>query len=417
MARPERHIESARTRILACKQNPSMSALRPHSLRASVRRVSQPQPYAYSRSPLISNILVLIASLAVACGDDEAAKNGPPQIPALPVYTVIVESKSLPRTVTSVGSLESAEMTTVAGEIAGTVVEISTQEGERVEVGHVVLRIDDTEARANLSVRRAQLQNARDLLDRMEKLHRDGVASVRQLNNASSQFDVAAGAHRAAKTRLSKHILRAPYSGTLGLSRVDLGDYIDRGDPIVEISDTSALELRFALPQRFIADLEVGQSVLGLVGRCGPRFKGQVIAIDPRVDPRTRMVGVRAAVPNDLAMLHPGMAVRLRVVIGEHADAIVLPQEAVIRRGTKHLVQIVDAENRAHPREIRIGDYYLDGAHVLEGLVPGDQIVVAGHQKLRQPGMGVIPSPDIRVGESNPVTEVGRYGPLGCDES
>lgn len=336
-------------------------------------------------------------------------------MPPLPVHTTVLEPIDLPRTVSSVGSLESPEMTTVASEIAGTVVEISAPEGARVEAGHIVLRLDDTEARADLTVRRAQLTNARDRLERIERLQSDGVVSRQQLDDARAVYDAAEGAHRAASTRLSKHVLRAPYAGTLGLSNVDRGDYIDRGDPIVEISDTSALELRFALPQQFIREIALDQKLLGVVGRCGPRFEGRVIAIDPRVDPETRMVGVRAAVANDDGVLHPGMAVRLRVVTGVFEDAIFVPQEAIIRQGTKHLVQVVDEENRAQPREIRVGEYHLDGAHVLSGLEAGEQVVVAGHQKLRQPGTPVEPSPDARADERNPVAEVGRYGPIGCE--
>jgi membrane fusion protein (multidrug efflux system) len=214
---------------------------------------------------------------------------------------------------------------------------------------------------------------------------------------------------------IERHVLRAPYAGTLGLSQVDLGDYIDRGDPIVEISNTGDLELRFALPQRYVADLAREQPVLGVVGRCGPRFEGRVIAIDPRVDPRTRMVGVRAAVPNEAGELHPGMAVRIRVVVGQYEDAIMIPQEAIVRQGTKHIVYIVDSEDRAHPREITVGDYYLDGAHVLDGLEAGEEVVVAGHQKLLQPGLLVVPSPDENAAARNPVTDVGRYGPTDCE--
>lgn len=359
---------------------------------------------------------ILLAQLLAGCGSGDASE-GPPDLPPLPVHTLALEATDLPRTISSVGSLESPEMTTVASEIAGTVVELSAPEGERVEAGHVVLRLDDTEARANLKVRDAQLRNARDRLARIARLHSDGVASEARLDDAQAAYDANEGAYRAARTRLAKHALRAPYGGTLGLSQVDLGDYIDRGDPIVEISDTSALELRFALPQRYYGELAQEETVLGVVGRCGPRFEATVVAIDPRVDPKTRMVGVRAAVPNDAGLLHPGMAVRLRVVTGEYAGAIIVPQEAIIRQGTKHLVQVVDEDSRAHPREIELGDYYLDGAHVLSGLAAGDQVVVAGHQKLLQPGGKVAPSPDPRADERNPVAEVGRFGPLGCDAS
>lgn len=337
-------------------------------------------------------------------------------MPPIPVYVATVEAGELPRTITSVGSLESPEMTTVASEIAGTIVEIEAAEGQHVEAGHVVLRLDDREARATLKVTDARLRNARDRLARIERLFENGVASQQQRDDAASIFDAADGADRAARTRLRKHVLRAPYGGTLGLNQVDLGDYVEPGDPIVEISTTGALELRFALPQRYIADLAVGQTVSGLVGRCGPRFEGSIIAIDPRVDPRTRMVGVRAAVPNAESELHPGMAVRLRVLVGMHERALLVPQEAIVRQGTRHIIYVVDEEDRAHPRSVEVGEYYIDGVHILSGLAVGDRIVVAGQQKLR-PGAKVAPSPDEHAGESNPVTQVGRYGPIGCEGS
>jgi membrane fusion protein (multidrug efflux system) len=216
------------------------------------------------------------------------------------------------------------------------------------------------------------------------------------------------------KTRLAKHVVRAPYPGRLGLRKVDLGDYVEPGDPIVEISDTTALELRFALPQRHISELAKGQKVLGIVGRCGPRFEGQVIAIDPRVDPMTRMVGIRAAVANDLGLLHPGMAVRTRLIVGEHKDALVVPQEAIVREGTKHFVYVVSPENLVDSRPVRVGEYFVDGVRILGGLEEGERIVVAGHQKLG-PGSKVVPNTEPVDAIVNPVVSVGRTTREGCD--
>lgn len=367
------------------------------------------------REALLAGLLCSLAAAGCAEGDaDSSTQQGPPPIP---VHTTKVTPADLPRTISAVGSLESPEMTTVASEIAGTIVQLSAKEGEHVEAGHVVLRLDDKEARATVKVTDARLRNARDRLRRVEQLYENGVASQQQLDDARSNFDAAEGAHRAARTRLAKHVLRAPYAGTLGLRQVDFGDYVDSGDPIVEISDTADLELRFAMPQRYIADLARDQQVLGIVGRCGPRFEGRVIAIDPRVDPDTRMVGVRAAIPNAAGELHPGMAVRLRVVVGRYEGALVVPQEAIVRQGTKHLLYVVDEENKAQPREVAIGDYYLDGAHITRGLVAGEEVVVAGQQKILRAGTRVVPSPDPRVGEENPVASVGNYGPVGCETS
>ena len=87
-----------------------------------------------------------------------------------------------------------------------------------------------------------------------------------------------------------------------------------------------------------------------------------------------------------------------------------------MRQGTKHIVFVVDAESAAHPREVSVGEYFLDGVHVAAGLAAGEQVVVAGQQKLR-PGSAVVASPDRHAEARNPVVDVGRYGPVGCEES
>ena len=357
--------------------------------------------------------LLVVCVIALACdagGPVVGAPRGEP--PPVPVHVAELAARSLPRTVSSVGGLESPEMTTVASEIAGTVVALDVPEGEAVDAGHIVLRLDDAEARAAVSVTRARLTNARDRLGRVEQLFGQGVASQQQLDDARSAFDAASGAHREASTRLVKHVIRAPYAGQLGMRQIDLGDYVRPGDPIVEISETTALELRFSVPQRHVGEVAAGQTVLGVVGRCGPRFEGTVVAVDPRVDPRTRMVGIRAAVPNNEGDLHPGMAVRVRLLVAERPDAIVIPQEAIVRQGTKHLVFVVDEESRAQPREVSLGEYFVDGVHVKAGLAAGETVILAGQQKLR-PGAAVAPVPHETT--QNPNVSVGDYGPLGCE--
>lgn len=367
--------------------------------------------------PPRSSLLFLATSVLVAvagCGDEPSGPTGPPDFP-IPAHVLTVAPVDLPRMISAVGSLESPEMTTVASEIAGTIVVLDVPEGEFVERGRIVMRLDDTEARASLKVARAGRRNAQDRLARMKQLFQGGVASQQQLDDATSAFDAADGSHRAAKTRLAKHVLRAPYSGTLGLRQVDLGDYVDPGDPIVEISDTGALELRFGLPQRHRAEVAREQVVHGVVGRCGPTFEARVIAVDPRVDPETRMVGVRAAVPNDAGALAPGMAVRVRLVVGEYPDALLVPQEAIVRIGTKHIVWVLGEEDRASSRNVTLGDYSLDQVHVTSGIVPGDRVVLDAHQKLQvRPNSIVAASAPPEDPESNPVVGTGAFDVAGC---
>jgi RND family efflux transporter MFP subunit len=149
-----------------------------------------------------------------------------------------------------------------------------------------------------------------------------------------------------------------------------------------------------------------------VVGRCELRFEGVVTAVDPRVDPRTRMVGLRAGVTKTSGELVPGMAVRVRLVVAELPAAIVLPQEAIVRQGTKHVVYTLDAKNVAEMNDVTLGEFFLDGVHVTSGITTGQSVVVAGQQKLRPGGMAT-PSPWQPT--VNPNVNVGRYGPADCD--
>jgi membrane fusion protein (multidrug efflux system) len=330
------------------------------------------------------------------------------------VQVVTAEAQALPQTLSAVGSLETPDMTAIAAEIAGTVVALDVPEGKRVEAGHVLARLDDAEARAALTVTSARLENARARLARQGPLHAQGVASAQSLDDARAELRSAEGAYHEARTRLEKHTVRAPIGGVLGLRQVNVGQYVSAGQPIVEITLADALELRFHLPQQDLPRVAPGQRVLGVVGRCEARFEGRVMAVDPRVDPSTRMVGLQAVVSGEAGTLHPGMAVRVRLLVDEIAEAILLPQEAIVRQGTKYVVYTVDAEGRAEPREVALGEFFLDGVHVVSGVAAGERVVVSGQQKL-QPGSPIDPRPFEPT--HNPNVQTGRYGPADCEPS
>jgi len=348
-------------------------------------------------------------ALALACSD---GPSGPPQFPPAPVQVIKAEAKPLPRTVAAVGSLESPQMTTVASEVPGTVASLAVPEGREIEAGVVLARLDTKTAAAALAVTQARLKNAQDRLARLEPLRAQGVTSQQAYDDAKAELDAATGAHDEAATRLAKHTIRAPFAGTVGLKQVNVGQYVEAGDPIVEITPAHALELHFAVPQKHVAELAVGQRVEGVVGRCELRFEGAVTAVDPRVDPNTRMVGLRAGVTKASGALVPGMAVRIRLIVAETPNAILLPQEAIVRQGTKHVVYTLNAKNEAEPHDVALGEFFVDGVEIASGMTAGQTVVVAGQQKLR-PGAPAAPSPWQPI--ENPNVQIGRYGPADCD--
>ena len=332
-------------------------------------------------------------------------------MPPLPVQVVTAGAQAIPRTIDAVGSLESPDPTLVAAEVSGTVVFIDIAEGRRVEPGHVLVRIDDRELRARAAEARARYRQARDRLRRTRSLSEQGVASDEALDDAMAERDAAEAALEEADTRLRKSSIRAPFEGVLGLRQVSLGQYLDEGDPVVRLTQIDPLDLVFTVPQRYANAVALGQRAFGAIGRCEGRLEGEVTAIEPRLDPVTRMLRLKARVPNPDGVLAPGMAVlRLRLVVEEIPDAIVLPQETIVRQGTKHVVYVVDGDSAVHLREVALGQFFSDGVHVTRGVARGDVVVAAGHQKLR-PGAPVQPQP--WKDTQNPLLELGVFGPAG----
>ena len=372
----------------------------------------RPGGWDRSRDPLVC-FLILVAVIASAslsaCGNDSRPKAGGDRPPVV-VQVVTAMASELPRTLAAVGSLQSPETTVVASEIAGTTVAIDIPEGRHVMAGYLLARVDDAEARAALSVAHARLTNARARLERLRLLRASSVSSEQALDDAVAEFDGAQGEVDEAETRLRKTEIRAPFAGILGLRQVNQGQYLDPGAPIVEITQVDPLELEFGLPQRHASELELDQVVLGTVGQCGQRFEARVDAIEPRVDPTTRAVRLQATVPNPDGKLLPGMAVRVRLVVGAIPNAVVVPQEAIIRQGTKHRVYVVDEEGRARERDVTLGSFFVDGVHVRAGVDVGDTVIVAGHQKLRA---GAPTSRKPYQPTQNPNLELGWFGPDG----
>jgi membrane fusion protein (multidrug efflux system) len=354
-----------------------------------------------------------LAALALACGEGQS-QSGPPGPPPVVVAVVTVAAETLPQVIEAVGTVASPERTPIAAEVEERVVEVMIPEGQKVDAGHLLVMLDDVRARAALRGARARLENARTRLARLEKLRSSSVSSEQAYDDALATYESAASELEQAQTRVARTEIRAPFAGVLGLSQVDAGQYVKVGDPIVEIMRIDPLDLLFSVPQERVTALAVGQRALATLGACGPRFEGVVQAIEPQVSDITRTVRVKAQVSNPSGALWPGMAASVRVIVSEIPGAVRVPQETIVRLGSQYLVYVLDAESRASQRTVRLGSYFVDSVHVVEGLAPGERVVVAGHQKLRS-GSVTAPSPYTPV--KNPTLELGWVGPgVGCTE-
>ena len=353
--------------------------------------------------------LLSCLALVSACETTSGAPT-PAARPPTPVQTITVEPTEIPSSLSAVGSLESPQTTELSTEIGGKIVSLNIPEGKQVKQGHVLARIDYDQAQAAVMIAQARSTNAKKTLERLKKLSLRA-RSQQALDDARAELDSASGQLADAQSVLRKTTIAAPFSGVLGLKLVSLGAYLDPGTPIVRLTQVNPLHLIFTLPQRYVLQLKTGQTVRSAVGDCAQTFRAVISVIDPYIDPATRSVQIQAVVPNTEGTLLPGMAAAVRVEVKNIPNALLVPEEAIIRQGTKRLVYTVGPEQTVTPTEIRLGQFFMNRVQIEHGVSPGDSIVVAGHQKLG-PGAKVAPqsyepvaNPNLALGADNKTME------------
>ncbi len=307
----------------------------------------------------------------------------------VPVELAIVESVSFPRGLSAIGTLRSDESTVVSAEVAGRVAQINFQEGQPVTKGQLLVQLDDDVPQAELAQAEANLALAQSRYDRSNRLQTAGFVSKQAREDAQNQLKLQQAAIKLAQAKLDKTSIMAPFDGVIGLRSVSIGEYVTPGQAIAPLEAIATLKADFRLPERFISSIEVGQTLeLQVDARPGQLFIGQVYAISPLIEEGGRSILVRAKVDNTEGLLSPGMFARVQLITDESL-AVVVPEASLSPSGQLQYVYRVK-EGQAERLAIQIGERRGGLVEVLQGLEPGDQVVVSGLQSMR-PGAAVMP--------------------------
>lgn len=316
--------------------------------------------------------------------DAKPGAGGPPGgPPPTPVEAVPVKVGSVARTVTAVGSLLSNESVVVRPEVAGRVSEIAFQEGLRVAKGAVLIRLDDSIARATLAQAQASIAFSRAELARADELFRQKTGPARNREQAAAKLQADEAAVQLAKAQLEKLTLTAPFDGVLGLRKVSVGDMVTAGKDIVNLEAIDTLKLDFRVPELYLPTVKVGQTLkVSVDAFAGRGFDGQVYAIDPLVDVNGRAVVIRARVANPDGVLRPGLFARVALTLDVQPNAVLVPEQAIVAFGNKQFVfKVVDGKVAQAP--VTLGERRNAEVEITKGLAPGDVVVTAGQLKIR----------------------------------
>ena len=306
----------------------------------------------------------------------------------------------------SVGTVRAYESITVTAKVAGIVGEIGFDEGQKVKAGDMLIQFDAAERRAEIEQAVAEASRAEALrneiaikLERAQALSRTGAGTGAQVDDLTAQIKSLDGSiasaraqRKAAEARLEDLMIRAPFPGRVGTRSVSLGAYVAPGTRITSLDDLSKIRLDFAVPENLLGRLKPGQTVNATSAAYKGRiFKGSVATIDPRVDQTTRTARLTAEFDNPDEALKPGMFLSVALEVSTKDDAVVVPEEAIVSEGLRHLVYPVK-DNKVERRVITIGQRQGGKVEVVDGLKAGETIVVLGVQRVR-PGAEVIARP------------------------
>jgi len=306
---------------------------------------------------------------------------GPPKglpVKAQPVKVDLVQSE-----IAAVGSLTASESVIIRPEIAGRIAGLHFAEGQPVAKGAKLVTIDPAEYQAQLAASSADARTETQKFQRARDLFEQKFVSQEAVDLTRGGMDRALAKRQTDEVLLAKTVIKAPFGGTVGLRFVSPGAYVKAGDDIVRLESTGTLKLDFRVPEIYVSRIHPRQTVTVRTDAYpGEAFEGQIYALEPGVDEKTRTVIARAEVPNRGGKLRPGMFGRVAILLESRPKAIVVPEQAIWPQGRDTFVYRV-VDGKATLTKIELGVRRPGEVEVVKGLVPEDMVVTDGQIKLK----------------------------------
>jgi len=340
----------------------------------------------------------------------EMQKIGPPPEA---VGTAAAQDQTWGGSVAAVGTIASFKGVAISNEVPGIVAAIRFESGASVKQGQILVELDSKAERAQLASIEARKDLATTNVGRTRALVADNAIAKAQLDTDESALKMSSADLQALRAQIDRKLVRAPFSGRLGIRHVNLGQYLNPGTTLTELESTDMVFVDFSLPQQRLETVSVGMPVqITIEGLVGFSAEGKIAAIDPTVDATTRSLKLRASVPNKDEKLRPGMFAKVAVVLPEQGTVVAIPASAVVRASYGDSVFIVEDKKDAsgssvkgpdgktakvaRQQFVRAGESRGDFIAIADGVKTGQEVVVAGAFKLRN-GAGVVVNNDIKV--------------------
>ena len=375
---------------------------------------------------LVPALLLAVLCLIVSCGDSEPERHGPGRpagaaggsgfgrpAAAVPVEVTAVERREISSYIETNGTLEAENEVDVVARVSAPIIELKVEEGDRVQLGQRLARLDPTEFEAQLDIARVTVDETRLAHERAEALQGEALISPEAFERARSEFEGAQAQYAASRIALDYTEITAPFSGLIIRRYIQLAQHVAANTPLFRVSDFDPLLCPIQVPERELSKLRPNQSAyLTVEAFPGERFEASVLRISPVIDAATGTLKVTLAV-RSRDKLRPGMFARVFVETERRAGALVIPKAALSLDSIGDTVYVAVGE-RASRREVTLGFSEGDAVEVLSGLEEHERVVVVGQDGLSEGTPIAILGGPGKVGFAS---AAGHGGPAGHGDS
>jgi membrane fusion protein (multidrug efflux system) len=332
-----------------------------------------------------SGLAPLTLLLLAGCGAGEAglANSSEDSATPLPVEVVRPETTDIFETFDTTATIASDAEAPVLARAAGEVVEIRVEEGDRVQEGQILARLDGERLRLKMLQAKASLDMASREYQRFASLRERGLVSASAVETLKFEVDALTASYELMRLNYGYTNLRAPIAGVISSRDVKHGTHVEVGTPAFRITETSRLVAYLHIPQIELARIETGdETTVQVDAMPGHEFRASVARISPTIDTRNGTFRATVYIDNEDGLLAPGMFSRFSIACEKHAAALVVPSNALVQEDGEFVVYVVN-EDAAVRRKVAVGIVSGGLTEILEGLEPNDRVVVTGQSSLR----------------------------------
>ena len=333
-------------------------------------------------------IVVVAAGLLVPRWLASRSKADPPppsqqQTLRIPVEVETLERGPLEQRLRTTGTVLANEQVDIVSEIDGKVESILFREGSMVQMGDVLLRLDTSTLKAERDRALYRYERAQRQEGRQKRLLDDGLLSEEEYEFSLGELNVLRAELELRTAELAKAEIRAPFSGIVGLRAVSPGTFVSSQTRVTTLQDVDPVKIEFSVPESYVNDLAIGDTVLFQIQSVDSPLEGSVYAIEPAIDTESRSLTLRALAPNPERKMLPGAFAQVEIPIGQVTDALSVPNISVVPElGGKKVYVFEDGV--AQTRVVETGIRTDTRIEITGGLEPGEQVIVSNIARLAE---------------------------------